>query len=485
MTPNACRIPTFCTQAQPPVLTAVLFRLVAGYSTSSAQAPAWPPRGARRTRLRNGSSCGAAGTAATAPRTRRGRPAARYDDARRGAGRHGAGRHGAGRHGAGGRAAADQGSPGSAPLRVSTLELFFDLVFAFTLTRLTDLLAHHLSLAGTAQVLLVFGVLWWMYAGYAWLTNARAPDRTLERLLLLVGMTGFLLVGLAIPTAFDDTASGLALGFGYLIVVVVHSALYCRVNRNILRITPFNATSALLVILAGPAGGGAVYALWVGALAIQVLSPLIAHPGGRFEISPAHFVERHGALVIVALGESVAAIGIGATPTGVTADVVVAAVLGLALSASLWWAYFGDGDHERAERAMTAAEPSRRPQLALSAYFYAHIPMLLGVVALAAGVKLTLGNAAQPHPVGQAVAVAGGAALFLAGSAGFRRALAIGPLRFRLAAALFALATTALGVMVTAAAQRAVLLAGLVAMLAAERVFTLRSRHQHAGEWQA
>jgi low temperature requirement protein LtrA len=381
-------------------------------------------------------------------------------------------------------AQAAHGPPGSAPLRVSTLELFFDLVFAFTLTRLTDLLAHHLSVAGAAQVLLVFGVLWWMYAGYAWLTNTRAPDRTLERLLLLLGMTGFLVVGLAIPTAFDETRSGLALGFGYLLVVVVHGGLYYRVNRNIVRITPFNLASALLVIVAGPAGGVAVYLLWLGGLAIQVLSPLIAHPGGRFEISPAHFVERHGALVIVALGESVAAIGIGATPGGVTAGIAVAAVLGLALSACLWWVYFGDGDDERAERAMTAAEPALRPQLALSAYFYAHIPMLLGVVALAAGVKLTLGHAGQPHPAGQAVAVAGGAALFLAGSAGFRRALAIGPLGFRLSAAVFALATTALGMTVTVDAQLGVLLAGLVAMLAAERALTTRPGRRHAGEWQ-
>jgi low temperature requirement protein LtrA len=366
--------------------------------------------------------------------------------------------------------ASDRTGPAGAPLRVSTLELFFDLVFAFTLTSLTSLLDHHLSLAGVTQVLLVFGVLWWMYAGYAWLTNSRAPERTLERLLLLVGMAGFLIAGLAIPHAFDSTGSGLALGAGYLIVVVVHSALYVRVNRNILRVTPFNLLSALFVILAGPAGGPAVYALWFGALGIQVLSPLIVHPGGRFEISPAHFVERHGALVIVALGESVAAVGIGAARSGVAAaGAAVAAVLGLAVSAALWWTYFGDGDDERAERAMTAAEPARRPQLALSGYFYAHIPMLLGIVALAAGVKLTLGSAGHPQPGGQAAAVAGGAALFLAGSAGFRRALAIGPARFRFAAALFSVATWVLGVTVAVDAQLGVLLAGLVAMLAAER----------------
>ena len=178
---------------------------------------------------------------------------------------------------------------------MSTLELFFDLVFAFTLTQLTALLASRLSLAGVSQVLLIFGVLWWMYGGYAWLTNTRTPDRTPERLLMLLGMAGFLVVGLAIPHGFAGEGMGAAgglLGLGYLIVVLVHTSLYYRLNRNIIRIAPFNITSALLVILAGVADGAAVYALWAVALAVQVLSPLIASPGGRFEIRPAHFVER-------------------------------------------------------------------------------------------------------------------------------------------------------------------------------------------------
>ena len=135
------------------------------------------------------------------------------------------------------------------PLRVTTLELFFDLVFAFTLTQLTTLLASTFSAASMAQVLLVFGLLWWMYTAYAWLTNARPPVHTAERLLLLVGMAAFLVVGLAIPDGFGR--SGLALGLGYLTVVAVHAILYFRVNRNIIRVAPFNICSAVLVTLAG------------------------------------------------------------------------------------------------------------------------------------------------------------------------------------------------------------------------------------------
>jgi len=217
----------------------------------------------------------------------------------------------------------------------------------------------------------------------------------------------------------------------------------------------------------------ASYLLWVAAVAVQWLSPLIIQPGGRFNIRPAHFAERHGALVIVALGESVAAVGIGAAPAGVTFNVAVAAVLGLALSAVLWWTYFGDGDDERAEQAIGATDPSQRARLALAIY-YAHIPILLGVVTLAAGASLTIGNPARPHPGWAALAVAAGAALFLAGSAWFRWALRIGPIALRLAGAAFALATAAIGATVNAEVQLAVLLAGIVAMLVAERYARVR-----------
>ncbi len=120
------------------------------------------------------------------------------------------------------------------PLRVTTLELFFDLVFAFTLTQLATLLASGFTAADVARVLLIFGLLWWMYEGYAWLTNARPPVHAAERLLLLVGMAGFLTIGLAIPDGFGG--GSLALGLGYLVVVIVHAWLYLRVNRNILRV---------------------------------------------------------------------------------------------------------------------------------------------------------------------------------------------------------------------------------------------------------
>jgi low temperature requirement protein LtrA len=353
------------------------------------------------------------------------------------------------------------------PLRVSTLELFFDLVFVFAITQLTGILAHDPSVTGGVRVLLVFGALWWMYEGYVWLSNARTPVRTPERLLMLVGMAGFLVVGLAIPHAFGR--DGVALGIGYLILVVIHGGLYLRVNRNIARVTPFNLATALLIIAAGVVKGWAAYVLWAAALVILQLSPLVIHVRGRFEIAPSHFVERHGALVIIVFGESVVDIGLGAEGHAVTVSLALSAVLGLALAAALWWAYFGVGDDERAEQAMMATDPAARPALALTAYSYPYVPLLLGVVALASGVKEAIVRTGSTLPAGPCVAMGCGVALFLAGSAAFRHALRIGPGRYRLAAAALALAASAVGVTLSVAALMVLLILIVAAALAAEK----------------
>jgi low temperature requirement protein LtrA len=370
--------------------------------------------------------------------------------------------------------------PDQLPLRVTTLELFFDLVFAFTLTQLASLLARGFTAGALARVLLIFGLLWWMYEGYAWLTNARPPVHTAERLLLLVGMAGFLTIGLAIPDGFGGAS--LALGLGYLAVVLVHAWLYFRVNRNIIRVAPFNVASALLVIIAGllrgpggterPAG----YVLWVVALAVQLGSPLIVHPKNLFDLRPAHMAERHSDLILVALGESVAAIGVGAGrlaghSAADDARIIVAAVLGLALAAALWWIVFGSSDEDEAERVLTEASSERRISLALGAFFYCNIPLLLGLVAMAAGVEAAIERSGRitAGPAGAAVALAAGAAAFLAGDAAIRRLLKIGPVRLRAAAAVLALATAFIGAFVALEVQVAVLALLLAGTLVLER----------------
>jgi low temperature requirement protein LtrA len=372
-----------------------------------------------------------------------------------------------------------QPAPDADELRVSTLELFFDLVFVFTLTQLTSILARDLSVESVGQVVVIFTVLFWMYGGYVWLTNQVPPDRSSRRLLMILGMGAFFVCALAIPQAFDG--GGIAFGLGYLAVILVHGGLWAQVYRAAvaLRLVPFNVVGAGCVVTAGFLDGLPAYALWVAAIVIQFLTPRIAaHVAPQFPLRPRHFVERHGLLLIVALGESVVAIGIGAADAALGPGVLAVAALGLALVASLWWAYFL-GDEEGAERRMAAASEQERFGLAINAYFFAYIPILLGVIAAAAGIERTIAHAGEPLDLRSALTLAIGVATFLAGDTAFRRIMHIRPVAYRLGAAVVALATVSLGVAASGAVQTASLVAVVVSALALEaarRRVTLRPR---------
>ena len=249
--------------------------------------------------------------------------------------------------------------------RVSTLELFFDLVFVFTVTQLTAVLSHDLSWESLGQVMVMLALIWWMYAGYAWLTNSISTRGLRQRAILLGGMAGYLVLALAVPGAFHG--SGLAFGVGYFIVTAVHASLFiwtasAQSSRAFLGIAPYNLFNATLVIVGGALGGTAQAVLWTVAAVLEWSTPWVGNRESQssFEIAPAHFVERHGLVVIVAIGESVVAAGIGAAGLAVDAELMLAVVLGLLLSAGLWWAYFGADDDEQAERALTDA-PAASP----------------------------------------------------------------------------------------------------------------------------
>jgi low temperature requirement protein LtrA len=353
--------------------------------------------------------------------------------------------------------------------RVSTLELFFDLVFVFTITQLTSVLSDDPTPRGLLRVVLMLGVIYYMYGGYAWMTNAVATDRVARRLLLLGGMAGFLVLALAVPRAFSEGDA--AFGVAYLVIVSVHAGLYSRTSvahtiRAVIRLAPFNLASALLVLAAVLVEGTAAYLLWAAAVAMEWFTPRLAGTGG-FRIAPAHFVERHGLVVIVALGESIVAIGIGAADLPVNLALASVAVLGLLLAACLWWAYFG-GDDARAERALAAVPDDRRGAVAIRAFGYWHLLMLLGIIALAAGLKDAIGHAFDQLDLAHALMLAGGVALFLVGDVLFRRTLQIGTGHLRAGAATLAMATIPLGLTVSALAQLVVLVAALSGSLLAE-----------------
>jgi low temperature requirement protein LtrA len=360
------------------------------------------------------------------------------------------------------------GHPGQAE-RVSTLELFFDLVFVFTITQLTAVLSDDPTPRGLLRVVLMLGVILWMYSGYAWMTNAVATDRAARRLLLLAGMAGYLVLALAIPRAFSE--GDVAFGVAYLVIVAIHTGLYSRTGeartvRALLRLAPLNLASALLVLAAVIADGAAAYLLWGAAFALEWVTPMLT-PIGGFRIAPAHFVERHGLVVIVALGESVVAIGIGAAHLPVDLALASVAVLGLLLAACLWWAFFG-GDDRRAEQALAAVPDDRRGWVAVQAFGYCHLLMLLGIIALAAGLKDAIGHAFEPLDLAHALLLAGGVAAFLAGDILFRHTLRIGPSRHRAAAAVLALATVPVGLAASAVLQLTALGIVLAGSLAAE-----------------
>ncbi|MFF4358827.1 low temperature requirement protein A [Streptomyces sp. NPDC001604] len=364
--------------------------------------------------------------------------------------------------------------------RVTSLELFFDLVFVFTLTQLSVLLAGDLTFATAGRVALIFVVLFWMYGAYAYLTNQVPPDRPSRRLLLMLGMGAFLVCALAIPRVFDDT--GVVFGLGFLAVVVVHTALYTRSHGlDAIWYGVPNSLAALAVTAAGFLDGLAADGLWLLALLLQFVTPFLAEHGpGRADgrsaaavrvqlgsLDPAHFVERHGLLLIVAFGESVIAIGTGIGELPLTPGLFGGAFLSLALAVALWWTYFVR-DEEAAEAAFRNTPAPSRWRLAMNAYYYAFLPMLLGIAYLATGVKKTLGHLTEHLHTGPALALAGGVALFLAGDAAFRTVLRLRPVRFRATAAPVPLAAALLGIHLSAVAELLALVGVLVVMLAVE-----------------
>jgi low temperature requirement protein LtrA len=359
-------------------------------------------------------------------------------------------------------------------VRVSSLELFFDLVFVFTITQLTAALAHDPTGEGLLQVALMLFVIWWMYAAFAWLTNAISPESTPRRLFLLGGMAGFLVISLAIPTAFSG--DGVVFGVAYLVVVCFHSGLFVgspmwNTLGTVLRFARFNMLTALLIIIAGVVGdGGWAYLPWGLAVVVICATPrLFPPPEGDPIRSSSHFVERHGLVVIVALGESVVAVGIGASGQALSAEMLAVAVLGLALSAVLWWSYFG-GDEDEPRRGLDAAPIERRASVALNAYYYSHLLILLGIVADAAALEKAIAHAFDPLDFARALALGGGSAAFFAGDILFRRSLGIRHSPWRILAVALALATIPLGTEGSALLQLAALVVAIAACLVAERV---------------
>jgi low temperature requirement protein LtrA len=329
--------------------------------------------------------------------------------------------------------------------RVTPLELFFDLVFVLAITQCTVLMSSNPSWSGLAQGMLVLGVLWWSWGGYAWLTSVVDPEEGAVRFAMFAAMAGFLIAAIAVPDAFGDLALPFALAYGA--VRAAHIALFVLASRDdpglrrsVIGLGISSAIGVGLLIGASFLDGIAQGGLWILALTLDMAGPLFFIDAGGWRLEPGHFAERHGLIIIIALGESIVAIGVGAREH-LTFGIAAAATLGVALSAALWWMYFDVVALVSRRRLVSAPEGLARNTLARDSYSYIHLPMVAGIVLVALGLKTTLGHVDDSLATIPAFALLGGVSAYLLGLVAFRfrHVHTINRQRFAMAVLVFAL----------------------------------------------
>jgi low temperature requirement protein LtrA len=368
--------------------------------------------------------------------------------------------------------------------RVTPLELFFDLVFVLALTQCTTLIARTPTWEGTLKGLLVLGVLWWSWTGYAWLTSVLDPEEGSVRLAMFAAMAAFLIAALCVPGAFG--AEALLFACAYAVVRAAHIALFmiasredAGLRRSVIGLAVSTAIGVSLLLAAAFTGGALQLALWALALALDFGGPFLFGVEG-WKLVPGHFAERHGAIVIIALGESIVAIGIGERPQ-IGAGVVIAAVLGVVVAAALWWAYFDVVAIVAGRRLARAHEGRERNEIARDSYSYLHLPMIAGIALIAVGLKRTLLAVDDPLKLVPALALLGGAAVYLLAHVAFRLRNMRSLSTRRLVVAVVLLALVPAGATLPALATLGILAAVLVALIAYEvlRYADVRERVRH------
>ncbi|MEK6327946.1 MAG: low temperature requirement protein A [Actinomycetota bacterium] len=328
--------------------------------------------------------------------------------------------------------------------RVLPLELFFDLVFVLALTQCTALMAGKPTWSGLAEGMLVLAVLWWSWTGYTWLTSVVDPEEGAVRLAIFAAMAALLIVSICVPDAFGSLALEFALAYGavrggQVALFVLASRDDAALRKSVTGLGLSTAIAVGLLIGASFLDGLAQGAVWALALLLDMGGPYLFGSEG-WKLVPGHFAERHGLIIIIALGESIVAIGAGAD-TSLTAGIAAAAVVGIMLSAALWWIYFDVVALVSARRLVRATEGREQNELARDSYSYLHFPMVAGVVLVAVSLKKTLADVDDPLATVPAFALLGGVAFYLLGLVGFRyrHVRTINRQRLLLSLAMFAL----------------------------------------------
>ena len=357
--------------------------------------------------------------------------------------------------------------------RVLPLELFFDLVFVLALTQCTALMADKPTWSGLTEGILVLAVMWWSWTGYTWLTSVVDPEEGAVRIAIFGAMAALLIVAICVPQAFDSLALEFALAYGavrggQIALFVLASRDDAALRKSVTGLALSTAIGVGLLIGASFLDGLAQGALWALALLLDMGGPYLFGSEG-WKLVPGHFAERHGLIIIIALGESIVAIGAGAD-TSLTAGIAAAAVVGILLSAALWWIYFDVVALVSARRLVRATEGREQNELARDSYSYLHFPMVAGVVLVAVSLKKTLADVDDPLATVPAFALLGGLAFYLLGLVGFRyrHVRTINRQRLLLALAMFALLPAAIEL--PALATLAIVTALLFAMITYETV---------------
>jgi low temperature requirement protein LtrA len=370
--------------------------------------------------------------------------------------------------------------------RVRPLELFFDLVFVLTLTQCTALMAEHPTWQGLVQGVLIAGIMWWGWVGYSWVGSVVDPEEGMVRLGFFAAMGGLLIVALCIPHAFGDKALLFAVGYG----IVRFAQLYLLslggrdnpdLRRSIRGLTVGTTIGVALLIGGSFADGWLQIAIWAFALLLDMGEPFVFGAEG-WTLRPGHFAERHGLMIIVALGESIVAIGVGARALDLDAGIVVAALLALGISAALWWLYFDVVALVAERRLHNAAEGRERNEIARDCFSYLHFPMIAGIELMALGFEKTIEHVDEHLSLIPAVALMGGGATYLLAHVAFRWRIVHRFSLQRLVAAIVLLALIPVVQHAPALVALGMAMAVLVALLIYERLrfAELRSRLRHA-----
>jgi low temperature requirement protein LtrA len=307
--------------------------------------------------------------------------------------------------------------------RVMPLELFFDLVFVLALTQCTALMVANPTWEGIGQAMLVLALLWWSWTAYAWLTSVVDPEEGAVRLALVAAMAALLIAALAVPQAFGDMALEFALAYGavraaHIGLFVVASRDDPALRRSITGLAVGTGLGVALLIAGALAGGTAQAILWVLALVLDIGEPYFFGSEG-WRLVPGHFAERHGLIIIVALGETIVALGVG-SDVGLTREVTLSAILGIVLVFELWWIYFDVVAIANVRRLVRAPLGRAQNELARDAYSYLHYPLVAGIVLAALGLHDVLAHPEDALKTVPAFALVGGVGIYLLGHVAVR-----------------------------------------------------------------